>query len=270
MLTTNTSEQVGDILRRWRKVRHLSQMELALAANVSTRHLSFVETGRARPGYDLLLRLAEVLQLPLRHSNALLVAGGFAPHYTDWSLDDDRTGMIRAALEHLLKQHNPYPAVVVDRNYEVVMHNAGFEAAVLWLTDDATTLHRYTNMFRLMFADDGLRPYITNWRALEHVLLKRLYDESIVYQSEALMALYRELAGENDLLQPPPLDDDPTGFDPQVPVVTVKLCKDDVHLALFSTMTTFGTAIDVTIQELRIESFFPADESTQAFFQQMG
>jgi len=263
MLINPTNENTGDMLRHWRKVRRMSQMDLALAANVSTRHLSFVETGRSRPSDDLILRLGEVMDLPLRHVNTILVAAGYAPQYTQWTLDDDETGMIRAALEHILAQHAPYPAVVINREYDILLANAGFIAAVTWLTDDANIIDRYSNLFRLMFADDGLWQYFVDWGNACDTLLKRLHEESLIYQSQALADLYEECI----TLRKPPAAVSDASLAAHLPVLTFAFCKDGLELQYFSTMTTFGTAIDVTLQELRIESMFPADEPTRRFFQ---
>lgn len=255
----------GDILRHWRKVRHFSQMDLALAASVSTRHLSFIETGRSQPGYDLVLHLAEVLNLPLRHTNTMLVAAGYAPRYTAWSIDDDKTGMVRAALERMLAQHEPYPALVTTRNYDLIMFNAGAHKLISWLTNSDDFLNRFNNSYWMLFALDGLRPYVVNFDHLQGVLLKRLHEECINYQSEALSRLYEACAAEvADLKQA----EHPV-VDQQLPVMTLGLRKGDVEMCFFSTVTTFGTAIDVTTQELRIESLFPATKETQRIIQEL-
>ena len=255
--------QFGDILRHWRKVRRLSQMDLALAANVSTRHLSFVETGRSQPGYDLVLRLTEVLDLPLRHINSMLVAAGYAPRYTAWSLDDDQTGIVRAALERMLAQHEPYPAFVTTRNYDLMMSNNGAQKLISWLTDGDDLLSRFSNSYRLLFAPDGLRPYVANFELVQDMLLKRLREESISYQSETLFQLYEACAADvTDLNRI-----EEAVVDQQLPVMSLELRKDDIKVCFFSTVTTFGTAIDVTTQELRIECLFPANEETRQLIQ---
>jgi transcriptional regulator with XRE-family HTH domain len=255
----------GDVLRHWRKVRRFSQMELALAAEVSPRHLSFIETGRSQPGYDLILRLAEVLNLPLQHTNLMLVAAGYAPRYTAWSLDDDKTGMVRIALNHMLAQHEPYPAFVTTRHYDVIMFNNGAQKLISWLTDGDDLLSRFGNSYRMLFAADGLRPYLINFDILQRLLLKRLYQESINYQSEALFQLYEacraELAGLGPTESP--------AVDQYLPVITLGLRKGDIEISLFSTVTTFGTAIDVTTQDLRVECLFPTNAETQKILQKL-
>jgi transcriptional regulator with XRE-family HTH domain len=263
MIHSPTMGKFGDILKQWRKVRRFSQMELALAADVSTRHLSFIETGRAQPGYDLILRLAEVLSLPLQHTNLMLVAAGYAPCYTAWSLDDDKTGMVRTALEHMLAHHEPYPALVTTRHYDVIMFNNGIRNLITWLTGSDDLLRRFGNSYRMLFAADGLRPYLVNFDTLQVLLLKRLYQESINYQSAALFQLYEACLADLASLKPA----EPPPPDQQLPVLTLGLRKGDIEVNFFSTVTTFGTAIDVTTQELRIECLFPSNDTTRQILQ---
>lgn len=263
---THDPNQFGELLKRWRKIRRFSQMELALAANVSTRHLSFVETGRSHPGDELILRLAEVLQLSLQHTNALLMSAGYAPRYSAWSMDDDQTGLVRAALMRILAQHEPYPAFVTTRNYDLIMANRGAYQLISWLTGGHDLLTRFGNSYRILFAMDGLRPYLKNFDRLQILLLKRLYEESIHYQSPTLLQLYETCSAEvRDLTSVTPID-----LDPPLPVITLVLQKNNLEIALFSTVTTFGTAIDVTTQELRIESLFPANAETDRILQALG
>jgi len=265
MLHQPAIDTFGDLLKHWRRTRRFSQMDLALTANVSTRHLSFVETGRAHPGYDLVLRLAEVLNLSLQHTNTLLMSAGYAPRYSEWSLDDDKTGMVRAALERMLAQHVPYPALVTTRQYDLIMVNDGTSRLMRWLTGQGDVMSRFSNSYQMLFASDGLRPHLVNFDLLKGMMLKRLYEESITYQSEALLRLYKACAAE--VVDVEPLYQSATA--PQLPVMTLNLRKDDVELCFFSTVTTFGTAIDVTTQELRIESFFPANDQTQRIIQRV-
>ncbi|MCB9451359.1 MAG: helix-turn-helix transcriptional regulator [Anaerolineaceae bacterium] len=262
LIQTETREKPGEIVRQWRKVRRLSQMDLAFAANVSARHLSFVETGRSHPSDDLILRLSDALELPLRHTNTLLIAAGYAPRYTSWSLADDHTGMVRAALDHLMRQHEPYPAVVVDRGYDVVMANDGFRRLSTWLVGDESLLARHNNTFRALFAPDGWWRYVVNWDVVQGTLLKRLREESILFQSAALAELYEACLADSRRTGVVP---DESETETQLPVLTLTFRKGDVELSFFSTVTTFGTAIDVTIQELHIETLFAADAETQGF-----
>jgi hypothetical protein len=165
--------------------------------------------------------------------------------------------MVRAALEHTLTHHDPYPALVTDSAYNLVMVNSGLRRLLRWLAGDETLLERYGNVYRLMFAPDGLRPYVQGWQAISRVLLKRLHDESLAYQNPALAQLHAECAALSEGQPPPDL------FTANTPTLTLTLCGDGQAVSLFSTVTTFGTAIDVTLQELRIESFYPADRASE-------
>lgn len=256
MILSSNEQQVGDILRHWRGLRRFSQMELALSANVSTRHLSFVETGRSKPSRELLLRLAEVLHLPHKHVNFLLISAGYAPQYTDLPLDDDRMEDVRSILQRLLQQHEPYPAVVLNRTYDILLTNKGYNT----LIGQLASLDRFDNVYRLMFSPDGLQPYIANRNFVYAHLLARLHEESIVYQSEQLASLYRECRASCGELEPLPR------IEQQVPILSFSYIKDGFELEFVSTITTFGTAIDINAQELRIESLFPVNDAARLFF----
>ncbi|MEO1166769.1 MAG: helix-turn-helix domain-containing protein [Chloroflexota bacterium] len=254
------SQSVGELLQQWRTDRNLSQMDVALEANVSTRHLSFVETGRARPSDDLLLRLAEVLDLSARHTNVLLVSAGYAPQYNRWTLADDETGMVRYALERMLAQHNPFPAFVIDRHYDILLVNEGFYALTNWLSTPETPLYKYANVYELMLEADALPRYISNCDVTRHMLLTRLHEESVAYNSDRLAQLHAKYTAEDAP------DKNMSAFDSSLPVLTLCLEKDGIALEFFSTVTAFGTAIDATVQELRIESLFPVNDITRDFF----
>ncbi len=256
--TTQTT--IGDSLRLWRRTRSLSQMELALDADISPRHLSFIETGRSQPSREVVLQLAAALQLPFRHQNSLLMAAGYAPAYNASSLDDAGMAPVRYALERHLAQHEPYPAVVVNAGYDILMANSGMKGAVAWIAGEGA-LDRYPNMMRLMFAEDGLRPYLTCWPLMRDFMLARLREEQLMSPDAGVGELADELAA----LTPAP-DEMEVAPDMNLPVVSLELVKDGLTLRFFSTITSFGTPLDATVQELRLESMFPSDEATQAVF----
>lgn len=250
----------GEQLRYWRRQRGWSQEDLAEAAEISTRHLSFIETGRARPSADLLMRLAGALDLSYRQGNALLIAGGFAAPYPSPSLDDAALRVVQEALAWHLRQHEPYPAVVVDGGYEALMFNRGFEL-LLRRFQSAPELATERNLYRLIFHPQGLRRFCPEWEQISGRLLARLHDEAIQRHDSMLWSLYRDCrAYYPAAIEPPALNE------PELPVLTFSLMLMDQHLRFLSTVTAFGSALDVTTQELRIESFFPADEATRAFF----
>ncbi len=247
--------RAGAVLREWRRRRRLSQLDLALEAGVSARHLSFVETGRSRPSAEMVLHLAEHLDVPLRDRNQLLLAAGYAPVYGQRGLDEPEMGPVRGALEAVLRGHEPYPAVVVDRHWGMVAGNS----AVALLTDGVAPelLEPPVNVLRVSLHPDGVAPRIANlaeWRA--H-LLDRLGRQAVSTGDPALAALYAELSELPGGGQAEPFD--PTAGDIAVPL---RLRAGDRELSFISTMTTFGTATDITVAELSIESFFPADAET--------
>jgi transcriptional regulator with XRE-family HTH domain len=246
---------VGTLLREWRQRRRVSQLELALDAGVSSRHVSFVETGRARPSAEMVLRLAEQLDVPLRDRNDLLLAAGYAPAYAQRDLDAPELGPVRDAIEQVLAGHEPYPALVVDRHWGLVSANRPLAALLDGVAEHL--LEPPVNVLRVSLHPEGLAPRIANlgqWRA--H-LLERLERDALASGDSALHTLHEELAaypggGPAEAL-------DPAFGDIAVPL---RLRHGDAELSFLSTRTSFGTALDVTVAELSIESFFPANART--------
>jgi len=246
----------GDLIREWRQRRRLSQLDLAIAANVSSRHLSFVETGRSRPTSEMILHLAEHLDVPLRDRNALLLAGGFAPAYPERGLAEPQLQAVRDALKRVLDGHEPYPAAVVNRWWELVDANAG----IALFTGDVRPelLEPPVNVLRLSLHPDGMAPRIANlpeWRA--H-LLARLHRQAEATGDPRLFSLYSELeaypGGQGDQGAQPPL---PTDV-----VVPLRYRTAQAELSFLSITAVIGTPMDVTVEELAIESFYPADPQT--------
>jgi transcriptional regulator with XRE-family HTH domain len=255
--------RVGTMLRDWRTQRRLSQLDLALDAGISTRHLSFVETGRSKPSAEMVLTLAERLGVPLRDRNRLLLAAGYAPRFAARSLDDPELAPIREALGRVLAGHEPYPAIAVDHGWNLVASNSAL-APLLDGVDEAL-LAPPVNCMRLALHPRGLAPRILNlgeWRA--H-LLHRL-DRAIALTGDAGL---RELRAElEDYPGPewPGVGNSGSGPGDGEIMVELRLRAPDGagELAFFSTITTFGTAVDITVSELSIEAFFPADSATAA------
>ena len=249
---------VGTLLRDWRQRRRMSQLDLAVGAEVSTRHLSFVETGRSRPSRELLLHLAEHLDVPLRDRNQLLHAAGYAPVFHETPLEATDMTPVRDALDVILAGHDTFPAIVVDRRHDLVTANRS--AIDLFTSRVARHLLEGTpNSLRLTFHPDGLAPDIVNLDEFSAHLLAQLDREIDASADTDLIALAAELRsypGVTD--RPPPTEPAARLF---VPLV---LRADAGELRFFSTIATFGTALDITVEELSIESFFPADEATAA------
>jgi transcriptional regulator with XRE-family HTH domain len=244
----------GELLREWRRRRRLSQLDLAVAAGVSSRHLSFVETGRSNPSRELLLHLAEHLDVPLRERNSLLLAAGYAPSFRETPLAAPELASVREAIEQVLAGHDPYPAVVVDRRWDVVAMN---RSVALLLEGVAPALLEAPNALRIALSPEGMRPRIVNlaeWRA--H-LLDRLQRQVLLTADDDLRALHDELVA----LGPPP-DELPAEQPPALAVPLRLRTRDGRELRFLSTVTTFGTALDVTLAELTLEAFLPADAAT--------
>lgn len=248
--------QIGALLRDWRERRRMSQLDLALAAGVSARHVSFVETGRSRPSAEMVMQLAETLDVPLRDRNSLLLAAGYAPAFAQRDLADPEMGPVREAIERVLRGHEPFPALVVDRHWGMVAANQPVSALMSGVAE--WLLEPPVNVLRLSLHPEGLAPRIANlaeWRA--H-LLDRLGRQAVVSGDPALFALHEELAAY------PGGGQGAADFEAGEIAVPLRLRAGDSELSFISTATTFGTAVDVTLSELSIESFFPADEATAA------
>ena len=258
MTSGGLTRPVGELLREWRRRRRLSQLDLAIQADISARHLSFVETGRSAPSREMVVRLAEQLEVPLRERNHLLLAAGFAPVYAETAWDAPQLEAVRAAVRQVLAGHEPYPAVVVDRAWNLVDANA----SLALFTDKvaAELLAPPANVLRVSLHPDGMAPWIVNlgeWRA--H-LLGRLRRQVDLTGDPDLAKLHDELRGY-PCDQPEPKVEYPGPGNVAVPL---RVRHDGRELAFLSTVATFGTPLDVTVAELAIESFFPADPDTAA------
>ena len=254
MTTTVSRSPVGELLRQWRERRRISQLDLSIEADISSRHLSFVETGRSQPSRDMVLRLADTLDVPLRERNHLLLAAGYAPVYGEAALDAPQMAAVRQAIRLVLKAHEPFPAVVVDRGWNLVDANA----TINLLTAGAAPqlLEPPVNVLRLALSPDGLAPRIVNLAEWHAHLLARLRREIAVSADERLIELLDELRqypGDKPDVEPPGSGD---------VVVPLRIRTDLGELRLLSTVATFGTPLDVTVAELSIESFFPANPET--------
>jgi transcriptional regulator with XRE-family HTH domain len=259
-------DSFGTILKQWRNQRGFSQLDLAITSQVSQRHISFLESGRAKPSREMVLQLATVLEIPLRQQNLMLTAAGFAPIHTETDLSAPEMTSIRKALDFMLRQQEPYPAIVVDRYWNLLLtNNAATRLLTAFIDPDQLQTRFYLdgkiNLMRVMFHPQGLRPYIANWEDFANDLLQRLHREALAEgESEQSTALFNELmsypgvseiwhtsnrAAQNTLL------------------LTIHLKRNAFELQFFSTIATLGTPYDITLQELRIECLFPADETTE-------
>lgn len=260
MTVTSPAPRVGDLLRDWRQRRHLSQLDLSVEAEVSARHLSFVETGRSRPSRELVLHLADHLDVPLRERNSLLLAAGYAPSYRERSLDTDELEPVRHAIDKILSGHEPFPALVVDRVWNIVSAN-GALVSLLGAIVSPTLLEPPANALTIALHPDGLAPHIENLAEYADHLLARLDRQASMAGSDELRELATELRSYPGI---------PTGGATHEGVADrlfaplVLRLEGRPTLTFFSTIATFGTALDVTVAELAIEQFFPADAATTA------
>lgn len=282
-LNSNLAHSFGTLLKQWRTQRGFSQLELSVVSQVSQRHISFLESGRANPSRDMVLELAAVLEVPLRQQNLMLTAAGFAPIHAETDLSAPEMTSIRKALDFMLRQQEPYPAIVIDRYWNLLLTN---NAATRLLTAfiDLETLQTHfskdgkVNLMQAMFHPQGLRPFVVNWEDFAGHLLQRVYREAMSTphgsiskaaqkglgttdgQSEQSVALFNELMsypGVSDIWRTS------NRAAQHTLLLTVHLKRHPLELQFFSTIATLGTSYDITLQELRIECLFPADEATE-------
>ncbi len=269
-MSTSTSASHSDseagfprLLRDWRQKRRLSQLNLALTSGVSQRHVSFLESGRANPSRNMILQLSETLEVPLRERNAWLTAAGFAPIFQTRALEDPQMGQVMSAVRMMLTAHEPFPAIALDRAWNVRMSNTSFDRLGALLGEDIWTRvgGDQRNLMRLFFHPLGIRPFITNWSAVGALMWRRALREAEALGGLEMKAVLDELA---------PLQDPKLLWSPAdtalLPVIPFSLAINGLTLSMFAVVATFGTAQDVTADELRIETLFPADAQTEALF----
>ncbi|WP_027342252.1 helix-turn-helix domain-containing protein [Hamadaea tsunoensis] len=249
---------VGELLREWRHRRRISQLDLAIAADVSARHVSLVETGRSQPSADMVVRLAEHLDVPLRERNRLLLAAGFAPRYAEQPLDADRLAVAWEAIGRLLRAHEPFPALVVDRAWNIVLANRALDAFLAGVAPDL--LRPPVNLVRLGFDERGLAGHIVNLSEVRSVLRTRMARQLARAPSPELVALYEEFLASGEATAP-------GAAEVAVPMI---FRFGGRELRLFSTTTSFGTPMDITLDEVSIESYYPMDDETAAYFRNQG
>ncbi|MFI0846946.1 helix-turn-helix domain-containing protein [Mesorhizobium sp. IMUNJ 23232] len=248
----------GPLIREWRARRRMSQLDLAMEAEISQRHLSFVESGRAKPSREMVLHLAERLALPLRETNRLLLAAGYAPGFVENGLDEPAMAPALAAVETVLRAHEPNPAVAVDRHWNLVRANAALAPFLAGVADPAL-LAPPMNVLRLSLHPQGVAPLIVNFAEWRDHIVERLRRLNQAVADPVIMELERELRGYP---VPKRLGPPASARDYSPIAVPLRVRMNDITLSFISTITVFGTPLDVTLSELAIESFFPADEAT--------
>jgi len=257
----SSGNSIGTLLRDWRKKYGRSQLELSLDVGVSQRHISFIESGRSAPSRAMLMALAQSLNIPLRDRNNLFLAAGFAPIYADPAWNAAEMRIVNRALERMLKQHEPYPAVVLDRYWNVLVSN---EFAPLFFGSfiDLSKRESPRNLLHLIFDPDGMRPFIDNWEAVARGLFARISREAVGGMiDEKTRSLMNELLSYPDVN----MDWNTANFPGTSPVIPIGFVKDGKLLNYFSMVSTVGTPQAISAQELRVECMFPADDATEAW-----
>jgi transcriptional regulator with XRE-family HTH domain len=268
-VTSAAVQNFKSACRQWRQFRKLSQLDLALAANISQRHVSWLETGRSSPSREMVIRLSDAMDVPLRERNVLLHCAGFAAAYSETHLDEPSMAPVLDALNHVLLHHEPLPAVVIDRFWNVKRKNRAADL-MLGIGGDADAMlqrigsHGEINLALLTLHPQGLRPYIKNWHQVAPSFIRRLQSEALScgdIKVQEQFARYIEMAGPVEASGP--IDES------LLPVLPLELDVDGLELSLFSVISTFGTPQDITTDELRIEAFYPTDAKTEQFFKRM-
>ena len=253
----------GSGLRWWRERRGFSQLDLAGAAETTQRHVSFLESGRAGPSPEMILRLATVLDIPLRQQNALLLAAGFAPAWRESNLSAPELAQVSGALDYMLAQQEPYPAFVVDRRWNLLRANAGAGRFVEFLTGPTPASAEPVNLAVALVSPEGLRPFIVNWEEVALYFLRGVQADAIADGTRQTAELLTRLLAFPGL---PALSQSPPPGEMRAPVLIIHFRSKETSLRLFTTIATLGTPHDVTLQEIRVECFFPMDDHTAQMF----
>ena len=258
-----------DYFKSWRRYRKLSQLELSLVAGVSQRHVSWLETGRSKPSREMVIRLSEAMEMPLRERNRFLQAAGYANIYRESALEEPAMAAVMEVIRRVLQHHDPMPAVVIDRLWNVRMTNSGAdlmfslagESDALWNAIDDDGAH---NLALLTLHPDGLRPYISNWDEAAPEFVRRLKREALTSGDQEMQDKFSRIIA---LAGPMPEPRDRQAH--LMPVLPLEISVNGLNLSLFSVITTFGTPQDITTEELRIEAFYPSDKATERIFENL-
>lgn len=256
---------IGALLREWRAARRLSQLDLALDAGVSARHLSYVETGKAQPSREMVDKLADTLAMPLRERNALMVAAGYAPKYPETALTTPMMAQVKRAIDSILAQQEPYPAFLLNRHWDVLAANAAAGRVANFVLDGRASPH--TNMLHNIFDPTDLRSKIVNWKEIAGDLIRHLHSAVAAAPSDAVLrGLLEQVLAYPDVPQHWRNRDPATA---PTPLMATHFSHDGRELRFFSMITTFGTPRDITLEELHIECTYPEDEATAAFCREL-
>ncbi|MBW4508277.1 MAG: helix-turn-helix transcriptional regulator [Scytonematopsis contorta HA4267-MV1] len=269
--STTITPSFGKLLKQWRSQQGYSQLDLAVNSEVSQRHISFLESGRAKPSREMVLQLATVLEIPLRQQNLMLTAAGFAPIHAETDLSAPEMTSIRKAIDFMLRQQEPYPAIVVDRYWNLLLTNNGATRLLNAFIDLKSLQANFCidgriNLMRAMFHPQGFRPFIVNWEEFAGHLIQRVHREAVAFgeneQSKLLLKELMSYPGVSEIWQAS------SRTAQQALLLSIHLKRNLQDLQFFSTIATLGTPYDITLQELRIECLFPANEATEENWKQ--
>ncbi|MFC3193613.1 helix-turn-helix domain-containing protein [Marinicella sediminis] len=260
MVPQNT---LGSMLRFWRQQKNISQLQLAMDIGISTKHLSYMENDKSKPSKEMVMYLGQALCLPFRQQNRLLEAAGYAPHFKEQGLDSEEMALVNQALQQLLNNHNPFPALVMNSRYDVLLSNSGYQAFLTAVMGQRNR-QQYNNALELFFASDGLRSQVKNWDLVAPMLLARVREEAISLQDDWL------LNWVNAVDSPEPAKDSMGHLNYGLPMLTLEFDFNGKTGRFFTTIATIGTPLDLTTQEIRLELLYPADEFTQQLFTARG
>ncbi|HMW07950.1 MAG TPA: helix-turn-helix domain-containing protein [Leptospiraceae bacterium] len=260
MPTKIKKDSFRKLLRFWRKQKRISQLSLSLDLEISSKHLSFLETGKSNPSRSLVLKIADYFKMPFRQKNLFLISAGYSPEYSEESFYSDKLKIIRDAFLQILDKHERYPALVVDTSYQILMKNKGYEQIVKTFAG-INAFHQFENSIELFLSPDGFRNYLQNLSQLESFILNRLKEEMNFSQSKKLFNLYHKISRH-----PRAKEVFSTQEEMNLPVLKFTLQKENKKASFFTILSTLGTPTDVTSQELRLELLFPVDEETKKLF----
>ncbi|VXC70034.1 Helix-turn-helix domain-containing protein [Burkholderia sp. 8Y] len=262
-LRQRASNELGSLLRHWREVRGVSQLDLSLIAGISQRQISFIESGRSVPGRQTLMNIAQSLDVPLRERNALLLSAGYAPMYSEAGWNDDEMSVVMRAAKRMLQQHEPFPAIVMDRYWNVVLTNRATPHFFNSFIDMAARTGP-RNILHLMFDPNGMRPHLADWETVARSLIQRVHRETVGHVVDLRTQQLLDALLAYPEVRPEWRSEAMTGSSSTLPIVPMGFVKDGAVLHYFSMITTVGTPSTVAAQELRIECMFPADRETEA------
>ena len=257
------TNSLGNILQNWRKQKSLSQLELALDLDISSKHLSFIETGKSIPSRELILKISNFFKMPYRNTNILLNLAGYSSEFSELSIDSNQFRIIKEAYLRILEKHEPFPAFIINSEYNILLWNKGFEFMVQLFCGEKV-LYNIQNSMKILFSEKGFKNYVKDFHFVENFLLTRLKEEATLSKNQNLYLLYKELSKGKKTKQDSHFKDELNA-----PVLNLVFEKEKIRTSFFTIIATIGTPLDITSQELRVELFYPSDDNTKKIFKKV-